>query len=96
MQQFKDNIRHIPGKENAADALSRLPVDSAADAAIKETEEYARIIIADAIPASLTPRQLRENPSEILPCNGFPMPSLLDTGRNSNEQRTNMLKMNSG
>ena len=56
MQQFKDNIRHIPGKENAADALSRLRVDGAADAAIKETEEYARTIVADAIPAALTPR----------------------------------------
>ena len=27
MQQFKYNIGHIPGKENAADALSRLPVE---------------------------------------------------------------------
>ena len=59
IQQFKDNIRHIHGKENAADALSRLPVDSAAEAAIKETGEYvARNIVADAIPAALTPRQI--------------------------------------
>ena len=52
MQQFKYNMRHIPGKENAADALSRLPVDSADDAAIKQTEEYARTMVADAIPAA--------------------------------------------
>ena len=58
MQQFKYNIRHIPGKENAADALSRLRVDGAADAAIRETEEYARTIVADAMPAALTPRQI--------------------------------------
>ena len=58
MQQFKYNIRHIPGRENAADALSRLPVDSAPDAAIKQTDEYARIIVADAIPAALAPRQV--------------------------------------
>lgn len=58
MQQFKYNIRHIPGKENAADAISRLPVDSAADATVKQTEEYARTIVADAIPAALTPQQI--------------------------------------
>ena len=58
MQQFKYSIRHIPGRENAADALSRLPVDSSPDAAIKQTEEYARTIVADAIPAALAPRQV--------------------------------------
>ena len=58
MQQFKYSIRHIPGKENAANALSRLPIDSSPDAAIKQTEEYARTIVADAIPAALTPRQV--------------------------------------
>ena len=58
MQQFKYDIRHIPDKENAADALSRLPVDSAPDAAIKQTEEYERTIVADAIPAALAPRQV--------------------------------------
>ena len=58
LQQFKVSIRHIPGRENAADALSRLPVDSTPDAAIKKTEEYARSIVADAIPAALAPRQV--------------------------------------
>ena len=58
MQQFKNSIRHIPGRENAADALSRLPVDSSPDAAIKQTEEYERTIVADAIPAALAPRQV--------------------------------------
>ena len=47
----------IPGKENAADALSRLPVDSGPGAAIKQTEEHALTIVADAIPAALKPRQ---------------------------------------
>ena len=55
MQQFKFSI---PGRENTADALSRLPVYSAPDAAIKQTEEYARTIVADAIPAALAPRQV--------------------------------------
>ena len=59
-QKFKYNIRYIPGRsrENAADALSRLPVDSSADAAIKRTEEYARTIAAYAIPAGLAARQV--------------------------------------
>ena len=58
MQQFKFSIRHIPGRENAADALSRLPVHSASDPANKQTEEYGRTIVADAIPAALAPRQV--------------------------------------
>ena len=58
MQQFKYSIRHIPGRKNAADALIQLPVDSLPDAAIKQTEEYMRTIVADAIPAALAPRQV--------------------------------------
>ncbi len=61
-------------EKKAADALSRLPVDSAPDTAIKQTEEYACTIVADAIPAALAPRQVRENQSETLPCNWFAMP----------------------
>ena len=66
MQQFKYCIRHMPGKENATDALNRLPVDSAPDAAIKQTE-YACSIVADAIPAALSPhlveRQSEQDPT---------------------------------
>ena len=58
MQPFKYSIRNIPGRENAADTLSRLPIDSSPDAAIKQTEEYACTIVADAIPAALAPRQV--------------------------------------
>ena len=58
MQQFKYSIRYIPGRKNAADALSGLPVDSSPDAAIKQTEEYVRTIVAAAIPAALAPRQV--------------------------------------
>ena len=58
MQEFKYNISHIPSKENAANDLSRLPVDSADHAAIKQTEAYVRTMLADAMPAALTPRQI--------------------------------------
>ena len=70
MQQLKFSVRHIPGRENAADVLRRFPVDIAPDAAIKQTEEYARTVVADAKPAVI--------------------------GRNSREQPTKSLEMNSG
>ena len=67
MQQFKYSIRHIPGRENAADAFSRLQVDSSPDAAIKQTEEYARTIVVDIIPAALEPRQVeRESERDLI------------------------------
>ena len=66
MQQLKYNIRHIPGRESPADALSRLPVDSVPDAAIERREEYARTIVADAIPAALAGRQF-ERESDLNP-----------------------------
>ena len=59
MQQFKYNIRHIPGRENAADALSRLPIDSAPDA-IKQTKEYARTIVVACVAAETKPRYSAE------------------------------------
>jgi len=37
--------------------LNRLPVDSAPDAAIQQTEEYACTIVADTVPAALAPHQ---------------------------------------
>ena len=61
MQQFKYSIRHVPGRENAEDAfdaLSRLPVSSASDAAVEKTEEYAHTIVAEGIPAALPPCQV--------------------------------------
>lgn len=66
MQQFKFTIRHIHGKENAADALSRLPVGEAAKEFVRQTEEYAFTILTDAIPATLLPRQV-ERQSELDP-----------------------------
>ena len=59
MQQFKYTIRHIPRRENADDALSRLLADSAPEAAIKQTEEHERNVVADAIPAALVPHHVK-------------------------------------
>ena len=40
MEQFKYTIRHIHGKENPADSLSRIPVGEVAKEFVRETEEY--------------------------------------------------------
>ena len=62
LQQFKYKITHIPGHSNAADVLSRLPVDAAQDDDIKKTEEYAQSIASDSVPAALVPRRVDINP----------------------------------
>ena len=60
LQQFKYKITHIPGRNNAADVLSRLPVDQAQEDNVKQTEEYAYSIASDSMPAALVPRQVEE------------------------------------
>jgi len=58
LQQFRYVVTHIPGKENAADALSRLQVGPAEDHDAIETREYACSIASEAIPAVLTPQEV--------------------------------------
>ena len=58
LQQFRYVVAHIPSKENAADALSRLPVGPAEDHNASETREYTCSIASEAIPAALTPQEV--------------------------------------
>ena len=51
---------HIPGNENAADALSRLPVGPAEDHDASETREYACSSASEAIPAALTTQEVEQ------------------------------------
>lgn len=60
MRQFKYAIRHIHGKENTTDALSRLPVGEVAKEFVRQTEEYTFTVVTDAIPASLLPPPSQE------------------------------------
>ena len=56
LQQFQYTLTHIPGKANAADALSRLPVGSTQDETIRETEDFAYGVASAAVPAALLPK----------------------------------------
>ena len=55
LKQFKYTIKYTPGRENAADTLSRLPICDTPKKAVQETKEYARIVVADALPVALSP-----------------------------------------
>ena len=60
LQQFRYVVTHISGKENSADALSRLPVGPAQDHDARESTEYACSIASEAVPAALTPQQVEQ------------------------------------
>ena len=58
LQQFRYEIRHIPGRLNSADALSRLPVGPTDELDERNTEEFAYSLVSEAVPAALTPKQV--------------------------------------
>ena len=58
LQQFCYTIRHIQGKENSADALSRLPVGPAETVDAEKSKVYACNIASQAVPSALTPKEV--------------------------------------
>ena len=58
LQQFQYTLTHIPGKDNAADVLSRLLVGSTQDEDNQETEDFAYSVASAAVPAALLPKQV--------------------------------------
>ena len=58
MQQFQYTLTHIPGKDNAADVLSRLPVGSTQDDDTRESEDLAYSVASAAVPAALLPKHV--------------------------------------
>ena len=60
LQQFRYVVTHIAGKENSADALSRLPVGPAQEDDARESTEYACSIASEAVPAAHTPQKVEQ------------------------------------
>jgi len=58
LQQFKFTITHIAGKDNRADALSRLPIAEVTHGTSSETEAYAYSVASAAVPAALDPKRV--------------------------------------
>ncbi|XP_063965770.1 uncharacterized protein K02A2.6-like [Lytechinus pictus] len=58
LQQYKFKVRHMPGKTNPADVLSRLPIPNQPPRDRNIAEEYIDAIIAYAVPRALTREQI--------------------------------------
>ena len=60
MQPYRFKVRHIPGKENIADTLSRLTDQhtKSCEKLCTETEEYVRFVAENATACSLSTREI--------------------------------------
>jgi hypothetical protein len=58
LQQFSYEVTHIKGKDNSADALSRLPVGPAQLTDAAAIKVNACSLASQAIPSSLTPKEV--------------------------------------
>ena len=60
MQPYKYRIKHVPGKSNPADPLSRLPVVDAPQRDRDIAEEYIDAVLTYAVPKAMSREEIRE------------------------------------
>lgn len=61
LQPYDFRIKHVAGKQNIADSLSRLLSNTAAKGTHKhESEEYVQLIAVNATPKAITTREVEE------------------------------------
>ena len=53
-------MRHVPGKENIADSLSRLTNSKSSEELCSETEHYVRSVAEHATPQALSTREIEQ------------------------------------
>ena len=79
LQQFSYTIQHISGKQNHADVLSRLPLDTEDCTEEQETEHFAHSVVEAAVPAALTIQRVLEETMADADCTKLKVCILQDT-----------------